>query len=134
MSKDRVIRFSADLFDAATAAGRREHRSGRRQLEHWARVGRLLCAHETAARRRAVAEAEGALPAARSSSAERRLAADIELDVAIRERAASVSFGVERLRAGLPAVVLDEDGNLAEVEPDGRTRLLGGASGPHAVG
>lgn len=134
MSKDRVIRLSADLFDAATEAGREEHRSARRQLEHWARVGRLLCAHETAERRRAVTEAEGGPPAARSSFDERRLAADIELDVAIRERAASVSFGVERLKAGLPAVARDEDGNLVVHEPDGTTRLLQGASDPHAGG
>jgi hypothetical protein len=75
------------LFDAALDEGRRENRSGRQQLEHWTRIGRMFSAYETTTRRRIESALTGRLPLSALSSDE-RLVANIELDVAIRERAA----------------------------------------------
>ncbi len=47
------------------------------------------------------------------------LVANIELDVAIRERAAGASFGHAPLKAGLTAVTLDDQGALVEFRPGG---------------
>ena len=53
-----------------------------------------------------------------------RAAANAELDRAISERAASVSFGQELLAAGQDAVVLDGDGALICLHPDGTVTRL----------
>ncbi len=118
MTDDRMTRFDAELFEAAAAEGRREHRSARQQLEHWTRVGREFSAHETAPRRRMAAAVRGEMPLSALSSDE-RLAANVELDVAIRERAATAAFGRGVLKEGTAAVALDENGVLMEFHPDG---------------
>lgn len=115
---DRVTRFDADLFDAALEEGRREHRSGRQQLEHWTRIGRMFSAYETSTRRRIAAAVEGRLPLS-DLGPDERLVANIELDAAIRERAAGASFGRSLLNAGLTAVALDSSGTLVEFGPGG---------------
>jgi hypothetical protein len=124
MAADRMTRFDVDLFEAAVDEGRREHRSARQQLEHWARVGRDFSAHETAARRRIAAAVRGELPLSELATDE-RLVANVELDVAIRERAAATSFGRTLLKAGMTAVALDENGVLTEFLPDGALRPVG---------
>lgn len=106
MADDRVTRIDADLLDAAATQGRREQRSARQQLEHWARVGRELCAHNLSA----------------LAAEDRRLAANTRANVAIRERAAAASFGRALLEAGQPVVALDDQGDLVEFQPDGRTK------------
>lgn len=123
MADDHMTRFDAELFEAAADEGRREHRSARQQLEHWTRLGRELSAHETAARRRITAAARGEMPLSALSS-EERFIANVELDVAIRERAATASFGRTLLKAGMTAVALDEQGVLTEFHPDGASRPL----------
>jgi ParD-like antitoxin of type II bacterial toxin-antitoxin system len=115
---DRMTRFDADLFDAALDEGRRENRSGRQQLEHWARIGRMFSAYETATRRRIAEAVRGDTPLSALSSDE-QLVANIELDVAIRERAAGASFGYALLKAGVTTVALDYNGDLVEFRPDG---------------
>lgn len=115
---DRMTRFDADLFDAALDEGRRENRSGRQQLEHWTRIGRMFSAYETMTRRRIGSALRGQVPLSALSSDE-RLVANIELDAAIRERAAGASFGHALLKAGLRAVALDDEGALVEFRPDG---------------
>lgn len=120
---DRMTRFDADLFDAALDEGRRENRSGRQQLEHWTRIGRMLSAHETATRRRMADAVRGKLPLTVLSTDE-RLVANVEIDVAIRERAAGTSFGHALLKAGLTAVALDDKGALVEFRPDGSRHPL----------
>ena len=115
---DRVTRFDADLFDAALTEGRRENRSGRQQLEHWARIGQMISANETATRRRITAAIRGELPIS-ALNADERLVTNVELDVAIRERAARATFGHGLLKAGLAAVGLDEQGALVEFRSDG---------------
>ena len=52
MPGDKPTRVAVDLFDSAAAEGRRESRSAKQQLDHWARVGRSVSMHQTAARRR----------------------------------------------------------------------------------
>ena len=118
---DRMTRFDADLFDAALDEGRRENRSGRQQLEHWTRIGRMFSAHETATRRRIAEAVRGQLPLS-DLSADERLVANIEIDAAVRERAAGTSFGRSVLKADLTAVALDEKGELVEFRPDGSVR------------
>ncbi len=121
MADDRMTRFDVELFEAAVDEARREHRSARQQLEHWARVGREFSAHETAARRRIAAAVRGELPLSELATDE-RLVANVELDVAIRERAAVTSFGRTLLKDGTTAVALDENGVLTEFHPDGTSR------------
>ncbi|HUY64782.1 MAG TPA: hypothetical protein VMV14_09750 [Acidimicrobiales bacterium] len=121
MADDRMTRFDAELFEAAADEGRREHRSARQQLEHWTRMGREFSAHETAARRRMAAAVRGETPLS-TLTAEERFVANVELDVAIRERAAAASFGRKLLKAAITAVALDENGVLTEFRPDGTAR------------
>ena len=111
MADDRMTRLEAGLFEAAIDEGRRENRSARQQLEHWARLGRELSAHETGARRRIAAAVRGEIPLS-ALTTEERLVANVELDVAIRERAAITSFGRALLKEGVTAVALDDDGVL----------------------
>lgn len=118
---DRMTRFDADLFDAALDEGRREHRSGRQQLEHWTRIGRMFSAYETTTRRRISSAVNGQVPVS-DLSADERLVANMELDVAIRERAGGASFGHALLKAGLTAVALDEEGALIELTAGGSRR------------
>jgi ParD-like antitoxin of type II bacterial toxin-antitoxin system len=123
MADDHMTRFDAELFEAALDEGRREHRSARQQLEHWTRLGREISAHETAARRRIAAAVRGEMPLS-ALATEERFVANVELDVAIRERTATASFGRALLKAGMTAVALDENGVLAEFQPDGALRPL----------
>jgi hypothetical protein len=123
MASDKVVRLEAELVEAAADTGRRERRSARQQLEHWARIGQAFCAHESATRRHIEAAVRGDLPISELSE-EERLVANTELDVAIRERAAAAEFGQERLDAGLSAVAVDESGNLVRFYPDGRHEPL----------
>ncbi len=123
MASDRMTRFEAELFESAVDEGIREHRSARQQLEHWTRLGRELSAHETTARRRIEEAVRGETPLA-ALTADERFVANVELDVAIRERAATTSFGRVLLKAGITTVALDENGELTEFTPDGASRPL----------
>lgn len=123
MTGDHMTRFDAELFEAAAEEGRREHRSARQQLEHWTRLGREISAHETAARRRIAAAVRGEMPLS-ALATEERFVANLELDVATRERAATTAFGRALLRAGITAVALDENGVLTEFHPAGESRPL----------
>ncbi|MHB8438363.1 MAG: TA system antitoxin ParD family protein [Acidimicrobiales bacterium] len=126
MADVRMTRFDAELFEAAADEGRREHRSARQQLEHWTRLGREFSAHETAARRRIAGAVRGETPLS-SLTDDERFVANVELDVAIRERAATARFGRAILKAGMTAVALDDKGVLTEFGPDGTARPLADA-------
>jgi hypothetical protein len=129
MADDRMTRFDVELFEAAVDEARREHRSARQQLEHWARVGREFSAHETSARRRIAAAVRGELPLSELPTDE-RLVANVELDVAIRERAAATSFGRALLKEGMTAVALDENGVLTEFHPVGASNAVDASRQP----
>src|SRR5680860_1905896 len=92
MSVDKVTRFAADLVLSAMAEGQRQNRTGRQQLEHWARVGRAVSSHQTAARRRVEAALAGRLPLI-ELGAEEGTVFNAEISAAIEERLASTNYG-----------------------------------------
>lgn len=51
-AQDRVTRVAGDLFESAAAEGRRQSRSAKQRLDHWARVGRAVSSQYSASRRR----------------------------------------------------------------------------------
>jgi hypothetical protein len=123
MPADRPTRFAADLLDSAAMEGRRESRSAKQQLDHWARVGRAVSMHETAARRRVEAALAGDLALGDLDESE-RLVANVELDVEIQLRAAATSFGEHLAAEGVTTVALADDGTLVEHRPDGSRTVV----------
>ena len=67
---DRPTRVPSDLFDSAVVEGAKENRSAKQQLEHWTRVGRSVCARQTASRHRVEAALAGTLPVEQLSDEE----------------------------------------------------------------
>jgi hypothetical protein len=128
MAGDRPTRVAVDLFDSAAEEGRRESRSAKQQLDHWARVGRSVSMHQTAARRRVEAALAGELPLADLGGGE-SVVLNAELDASIQARAEALSFGDVLAAEGVVTVALDDDGNLIEYRPDG-TRTVVVPSGP----
>jgi hypothetical protein len=124
---DRPTRFAVDLLESAAVEGKRESRSAKQQLDHWARVGRAVSMHETAARRRVEAALAGTLPLSQLDDDE-RLVANVELDVAIQNRADSASFGDRLAAEGVTTVALAEDGTLVEHRPDGPRTVIAAPS------
>jgi len=112
-----------DLLDAAAAEGAREGRSAKQQLDHWARVGRALSMHHTAARRRIEGALSGNIPLS-ELEADERTVANAEADAAINAAAQRASFGARLAAEGVTTVALD-DGRLVEHRPDGSTTRLG---------
>lgn len=117
---DRPTRVAADLMDAAAVEGRRQSRSAKQQLDHWARVGRAVSAQTSAARRRVEAALAGELDE-RELSAQERVVFDAELDASISEAARTVRFGEVLAGRGVTTVALDEHGQLTRYHPDGTT-------------
>ena len=127
MATDTPTRFATDLFESAAAEGRRESRSAKQQLDHWARVGRSVSMRQTAARRRIEAAIAGEMPLAELAP-EERLVANAEIDVRIQERAQGADF-IERLAGeGVTTVALDDAGRLVEHRPDGTEVVLSEAA------
>ncbi|GAB10556.1 hypothetical protein GOARA_060_00070 [Gordonia araii NBRC 100433] len=121
---DRVTRFSSDLFDEAVRAGRRENRSARQQLEHWARLGQAVSNQTSAARSRVEAALAGKLPSEQLTH-EEAVVFDAEIDTAIDNALPTVDFVKERASLGHRSVTFD-DGALVEHLPDGSRRILPG--------
>src|ERR1700712_3801159 len=120
---DRPTRIAADLFDSAAFEGKRQSRSAKQQLDHWARVGRAVSMRQTAARRRVEAALAGDVPE-RELTTEERTVFNAELDVSIAERASRTSFGEVLAARGVTTVALDADGQLRRHHPDGTTSPL----------
>jgi hypothetical protein len=123
MTADRPTRFASDLLESAAVEGKRESRSAKQQLDYWARVGRSVSMHQTAARRRVVAALDGELPLADLTEAE-RLVANADLDASIQVQAQSMSFGERLAGEGVNTVALDDEGALVEHRPDGSSVVL----------
>jgi len=123
MTADRPTRFATDLLESAAVEGKRESRSAKQQLDHWARVGRSVSMHQTAARRRVEAALADELPFADLTESE-RIVANAELDASIQGQAASLSFGDHLAGEGVTTVALDDDGSLVEYRPDGSRTVL----------
>jgi hypothetical protein len=123
VTADRPTRFASDLLESAAVEGKRESRSAKQQLDYWARVGRSVSMHQTAARRRIVTALAGELPLADLTEDE-RLVANADLDTSIQMRAQSVSFGARLAAEGVTTVALDDEGALVEYRPDGSCVVL----------
>lgn len=120
---DRPTRIAADLFDSAAVEGKRQSRSAKQQLDHWARVGRAVSMRQTAARRRVEAALAGELPE-RDLTVEERTVFNAELDVSLADAASRTSFGEVLAARGVTTVALDADGQLRRYHPDGTSSPL----------
>jgi len=118
MAATHPTRVAADIAESAARVGRLESRSAAQQIDHWARLGRNISMHQTAARRRVEAALVGEL-ALTELTAEERLVVHAELDVAVAEAAQAGSFGEVLAGEGIATVALDADGNLVAYGPDG---------------
>lgn len=119
----RTTRVATDLLAAAEVEARRESRSAREQLDHWARVGMHLSTRSTAARRRIERAIEGDLDFEELTDDEREIA-NAELSVNISRAANEMSFADRLAAEGVTTVVADAEGNLIERRPDGTTTAL----------
>ncbi|QBJ94626.1 hypothetical protein ERC79_00555 [Rhodococcus sp. ABRD24] len=120
---DKVTRFSAELFDAASAEGEREHRSARQQLEHWARVGREVSNQRRVARRRVEAALAGRISLS-ALSAEEGAVFNAEIAATLEESLAAGNHVADRAAQGRAAVVLDDQGRVVKHLPDGTQIIL----------
>ena len=115
---DRVTRVAADLLDSAAAEGRRQSRSAKQQLDHWARVGRAVSSQHTAARQRVEAALAGQLEL-RELSVEEGVVFNAEISAAIQESLANANYGQVLSKRGITTVALNDAGELVEQRPDG---------------
>jgi hypothetical protein len=119
----RTTRVAADLLEAAEIEARRESRSTREQLDHWARLGMRLSMQSTAARRRIERAVTGELPLSELPAAESDVA-NAELSLRISQAANRTSFADRLAAEGVTTVTLDAEGRLVERRPDGTTTTL----------
>jgi len=115
---DRPTRVSSDLLDSAVVEGAKENRSAKRQLEHWARVGKAVCARQTASRQRIEAALAGTLPL-EDLSDEEGVVLDSEVQSRLDERLRTANLGAVLAARGVTTVALNEQGELTEYRPDG---------------
>lgn len=126
VTPDRPTRVPSDLLDSAVVEGAKENRSAKQQLEHWARVGRSVCAHQTASRRRVEAVLAGRLPV-EDLSDEEAIVFDSEVQARLEERLRTTNLGAILAARGVTTVALNAQGELTEYRPDGTS---GPTSGP----
>lgn len=116
LSEDAGL-LSAELVDAAAHEGMKRSRSPQEQLEHWARVGRLLSSGAAADRSRIDAALAGQLPLHAMTEHERAIVnAEISATIEANVAAADYSHGLKP--AALETVALDEDGRLVRHHAD----------------
>jgi len=121
---DKPTRVAADLFDSAAAEGRRQSRSAKQQLDHWARVGRAVSAQQSAPRRRVEAALAGDLAVA-ELTVEEGVVFNAEIAAAIEEDLAHADYGAQLAARQISTVAVDDAGRLVEYHPDGSTVVLG---------
>ncbi len=122
-TQDKPTRFAADLLESAAIEGARQSRSARQQLDYWARLGRSLSAHESAARRR-IETALADTTALGALDPVERLVANAELDAAIQQHAQRAAYGKLLAAEGITTVALDDDDRLVEYRADGTSTPL----------
>lgn len=120
---DRVTRVAADLMDSAAVEGARQSRSAKQQLDHWARVGRAVTSHQTAARRRIEAALAGELDT-RDLTDDEGLVFNAEISAAIEESLATTNYGKTLAAQGITTVALNDNGEIVEYRPDGTTSII----------
>ncbi|TWS18309.1 hypothetical protein FK529_16200 [Tsukamurella asaccharolytica] len=116
-------RIADDVFESARTEAEREGRSVAEQVNHWARVGREVSIHDTAARRRVEAALAGT-GSIDDLDAEESRVFNAEVRVRIRERLRDVDFSEALAARGIVTVSLDEQARMIERHPDGSTRML----------
>ena len=116
-------RVSADVFEAAAAVGRLEHRTATEQVNYWARIGMQIERSGTLAHRKVLDVAAGRSQFSELSDHDRQVAHAL-VDAAIAERVATAQFGPSARADGKRTVSIDEDGMLIEIGPDGAVRPL----------
>jgi len=115
-------RVSRDVYDAAKVAAELTGRSVAEQLSHWARIGsevEAIALIDLRDRRRSAQDRLAGRDYDTLTGDEQalvRTAWDEEAD----ERLASLDLAAERRSAGLPVIILDEDGEVVRHHPDGR--------------
>ena len=120
---DRVTRVAADLMDSAAAEGARQSRSAKQQLDHWARVGRAVSSQHSAARRRVEAALAGDLELG-ELSAEEGVVFNAEIAAGIDESLATTDYGALLAGRGITTVAINDDGEIEQYRPDGRSTVL----------
>lgn len=115
----RFVRVASDLLASAEAAGRRQNRSAKQQLDHWARVGRSVSIQRSAARRRVEDALAGKLEFQDLTEAE-GIVVNAEISAAIDTKTASVNFGDILAAGGVATVGLDADGRVTTRHPEGQ--------------
>lgn len=115
---DRPTRVPSDLFDSAVVEGAKENRSAKQQLEHWTRVGKAVCARETASRHRVEAALAGTLPVEQLSE-EEGVVFDSEVQSRVEQRMRTTNLSTVLAARGVTTVALNEHGKLTEYRPDG---------------
>lgn len=123
VDREHVMRFAADLFNAAAVEGARQSRSAKQQLDHWARVGRAVSSQHSASRRRVEAALRGEVPM-RDLSVEEGVVFNAEIAAAIEQNLARSDYGEMLAAEGITSVALNDDGDLVEYRPDGTAVLL----------
>jgi len=118
-----MTRVAADLMDGAAVEGARQNRSAEQQLDHWARVGREVSSHRTAARRRVEAALTGDLEL-RELSVEEGAVFNSEIAAAVQEELVESNYGTMLAERGITTVALDENGDIVEHRPDGSSVAL----------
>ena len=110
-------------MDSAAVEGARQSRSAKQQLDHWARVGRAVCAQQTAARMRVEAALAGRL-ALTDLSDEEALTFNAEVHARIQESLRATNLGAVLNASGISTVALSDSGELVEHRPDGTSGPL----------
>ncbi len=123
---DRPTRFAADLVEAAAIEGALHSRSGKQQLDHWARLGRAIDM-QSWKRRRLIDAAIHDTRALAALSDEERAVANAEIDAAIEARALGTAFGPVLAELGITTVAVDGHGAIVKHYPDGRVETIGQA-------
>jgi len=116
-------RIADDVYESARTTSERDGRSTAEQINHWARVGREVSIHETAARSRVEAALAGKLPVETLSPTEGAVF-DAEIRVAIADRLKAIDFSAVLAARGVVTVALDEQGRMVEYHPDGTERIV----------
>ena len=122
---DRVTRVASDLFDSAAVEGARQSRSAKQQLDYWARVGREVTFHQSAARHRIEKVLAGDAPMSGLTDDE-RLVLNAEIDADIDLRMTTTDFGALLDARGVSTVSLDDEGRLVQHLPDGGHVVVAG--------
>lgn len=118
----KTTRLPTDLIDAAEAAGREEHRSAAKQLEHWARFG-MHFDRQTSSSHRIQRAIAGDL-ALGDLSEDEQLVANASIDATISTVANETSFAARLAARGVTTIVMDDEGRMVRRHPDGSMTVL----------